>query len=111
MIGLMRRSCKFFAGAACKSPVRIRAYDTPEHNSRNIRQSREDPQQIGQITADAYCRFRDSLGLPPVSEYDIDETKIDALVPKIVSEIFAGLTPVTVDEAAARTLLKETLQR
>ena len=72
---------------------------------------REDPQQIGQITADAYCRFRDSLGLPPVSEYDIDETKIDALVPKIVSEIFAGLTPVTVDEAAARTLLKETLQR
>lgn len=69
----------------------------------------ESPEQIGQKTADAYIKFRDGLGMPPVTEAGIRVDDIDALAELVVHEPFAQLTPVPVDHDAAVRMLKEML--
>lgn len=71
----------------------------------------ESPEEIGRITAEAYIAFRDSLGIKAISEYDLTEKDMTALAPKIVAEVFAPLTPITVDNEAAEKLLKETARQ
>ncbi len=71
--------------------------------------SSDTPEQIGQKAADAYIKFRDGLGMPPVTESGICVEDVDALAELVVHEPFAQLTPVPVDHDAAVRMLKEML--
>lgn len=69
----------------------------------------ESPEQIGRKTANAYIKFRNGLGMPPVAVAGIRVEDIDALAELVVHEPFAQLTPVPVDHDAAVRMLKEML--
>lgn len=65
----------------------------------------ETAEEIGQISASAYIKFRDqTLGLKPL---DISEPNISDLAKCVMEEPLANLCPVTIDEKAAMTLLKD----
>jgi len=69
----------------------------------------ETPAEIGQKAADAYARFRDSLGIPSVKEAELKVENLDLLAELVVNEPFAQLTPVPVDHDAAAGMLREML--
>ncbi|MDO5846983.1 MAG: iron-containing alcohol dehydrogenase [Methanocorpusculum sp.] len=68
----------------------------------------EDPEQIAQLTGAAYKKFRDeSVGMPPLSAFNVTQESAAALAPKVVVECFAPLTPRQVTEDAARAMYEE----
>lgn len=69
----------------------------------------ESAEEIGFITAESYIRFTESVGLPEPPEQNISEEYLNELANKIVSEPFAGLTPVKIDKEQALKILKESL--
>lgn len=62
------------------------------------------------MTAEAYTKFRDSLGLKPLSDYGITKEQGLAVAHDVSVECFAPLTPVKVTEEAATKMLGEIFQ-
>lgn len=69
----------------------------------------ESSKEIGEKSATAYRAFINLLGLQPIKEYNLNYSNLDELVNAVVTEPFAGLTPVKVTEEVANIMLKETL--
>lgn len=70
----------------------------------------ENSLEIGQMTADAYRRFRDEqLHVKPIGEYHCDRSLLEACAEEVVTETFAGFTPKKVTEDDSRKMLKEIL--
>ncbi len=68
----------------------------------------ETAEQIGEITAAAYKKFRDEvIGLKPLSTFNINADEAIALAPQVAVETFAQFTPRQVTEDAATEMLKE----
>ena len=70
----------------------------------------ETPEQIGVMIAEAYTKFRDSLGLKPLSDYGITKEQGLAVAHDVSVECFAPLAPVKVTEEAAAKMLGEIFQ-
>lgn len=67
----------------------------------------ETPAQIGDITAAAYIRFRDSMKIRPFSSYNVSKEDAVALAHDVATEVFAGLTPRKVTDEDAAKLLEQ----
>lgn len=69
----------------------------------------ETAEQIGQITADQYIKFRNSLGLKSVKEYNLEVNNMNELAVSVVNEPFAPLCPKEVTQEAAEIMIKDSL--
>lgn len=70
----------------------------------------EKSEEIGEKAASAYLEFVKKVGLPDVPEFTMTPEKLTELAEKIVSEPFAGLTPVKIDRPEALKILQESLK-
>lgn len=66
--------------------------------------------EIGNKTANAYIKFRDSLELKSIKEYCLNLSNLDELVTSVVNEPFAILSPKKVTAKDAETMIRKTLQ-
>lgn len=65
----------------------------------------ESGEKIGELTAEAYRKFRDDLFDGKKVFISVSENQIPELAQEVVKEAFAGLTPVPVDTSLAEYML------
>ena len=71
----------------------------------------EDADQIGDLVSKAYIHFRDvTLGMQPISKFNIDKEVFINLSSEVVKERFAPNTPLPLDEEVVRRLMTEIIE-
>lgn len=71
----------------------------------------EDADQIGDLVSKAYIHFRDiTLGMQPISKFNIDKEVFINLSSEVVKERFASNTPLPLDEEVVRRLMTEIIE-
>lgn len=67
----------------------------------------ETPEMVGAKTRDAYIAFTKQVGLPPLSEFQVDRDHMDELAQAVVNEPFAAFNPHPLGLKDARDLLEK----